>query len=281
MQGTGTQADPYRPENWADFLTVCNISASTYIKFADSDNKVIDFNDIAPEGLTNEIQITAQVDLNGWTWKNIRANGITSVIGLYDNTTLENGFIESAYISNCYNFIFISHIQGKSIKNMLISGEFFGVIFFCHASGTSFAAPTSALSSVGGTLFVRNSSAAFHLFDTSSGGHNKKIENCGFDFDVEAGSFTLGANRSGSMQNKYKGKIVAATINLSYGGNDVFDVEMSSSATATNRTSSSYLSIYNSDKMSISSAVAGMAGVTEEQMHNAQYLHDLGFPIGV
>lgn len=281
MQGTGTQADPYRPENWADFLTVCNISASTFIKFADSDNKVIDFNDIAPEGLASEIQITAQVDLNGWTWKNIRANGITTVIGIYANTTLENGYIDSAYISNCYNFIYLSQIQGKSIKNMIISGQFFGVIFFCHANGTSLSAPTSALNSVGGTLFVRNSSASFHLFDTASGGHNRKLENCGFDFNVEAGSFTFGANRSGSMENKYKGKITADTINLSSGGNDVFDIEMSSSATATNRTSSSYLSIYNSDKMSVSSAVAGMAGVTEEQMHNAQYLHDIGFPIGV
>ena len=281
MQGTGTQADPYRPENWADFLTVCNVSASTYIKFADSDNKVIDFNDIAPAGLTSEIQLTAQINLNGWTWKNIRANGLSSVIGLYGNTTLENGYIESAYISNCNSFLSLSSIQNKTIKNMQISGEFFGVFYFCCAIGTSTGQPTSTFSSVGGTLFVRNSSAAFYLFDVPSGGHNRKIENCCFDFDVEAGSFTLGANRSGSMNNKYKGKIGATTINLNYGGNDVFDIEMSSSATATNRTNSSYLSIYNSDKMSISSTVAGMAGATTEQMSNAQYLHDLGFPIGV
>lgn len=72
--GTGTAADPYIVDNWTDFLTVCNISASTYILWANKETeeeKVVDFNDIAPYGLETQIQLQGHVDFNDWTLQNV------------------------------------------------------------------------------------------------------------------------------------------------------------------------------------------------------------------
>ena len=72
--GTGTVADPYIVDNWTDFLTVCNVSASTYILWANKETeeeKVVDFNDIAPYGLENQIQLKGHIDFNNWTLQNV------------------------------------------------------------------------------------------------------------------------------------------------------------------------------------------------------------------
>lgn len=72
--GTGTATDPYIVDNWTDFLTVCNISASTYILWANKETeeeKVVDFNDIAPYGLETQIQLQGHVDFNDWTLQNV------------------------------------------------------------------------------------------------------------------------------------------------------------------------------------------------------------------
>lgn len=71
--GTGTAADPYVVDNWIDFLTVCNVSASTYILWANKETeeeKVVDFNDIAPYGLETQIQLQGYIDFNDWTLQN-------------------------------------------------------------------------------------------------------------------------------------------------------------------------------------------------------------------
>lgn len=72
--GTGTAADPYIVDNWTDFLTVCNVSATTYILWANKETeeeKVVDFNDIAPYGLETQIQLKGHIDFNNWTLQNV------------------------------------------------------------------------------------------------------------------------------------------------------------------------------------------------------------------
>ena len=74
VTGTGTAADPYIVDNWTDFLTVCNVSASTYILWANEETeeeKVVDFNDIAPYGLEAKIELKGHIDFNGWTLQNV------------------------------------------------------------------------------------------------------------------------------------------------------------------------------------------------------------------
>lgn len=74
MTGSGTATDPYVVDNWEDFLTVCNVSASTYIVWANKDTpekKIVDFDYIAPYGLENQIQLKGHIDFNNWTLQNV------------------------------------------------------------------------------------------------------------------------------------------------------------------------------------------------------------------
>ncbi len=63
--GTGTKADPFIVDNWTDFVSVCNVD-NCYIKWADSDEKVID-----------KVIITQSIDCGEYGFKFIDFNGWT------------------------------------------------------------------------------------------------------------------------------------------------------------------------------------------------------------
>ena len=97
--GTGTQADPYVVDNWPDFLTVCNLTTSTYIVWADSENKVIDFNTINDRGFTDTITIKGNVDFNSWELRNLNSSAryVLSFYGASNNKpTVQNLKITNA-----------------------------------------------------------------------------------------------------------------------------------------------------------------------------------------
>lgn len=87
--GAGTQADPYIVDNWTDFLTVCNINPITYIVWADVESKVVDFNEINPQGFTETIAMKGIIDFNGWELRNFYS---TAQIAFQ----LGNGYSETA-----------------------------------------------------------------------------------------------------------------------------------------------------------------------------------------
>ena len=64
MTGTGTQADPYIVDTWADFVTAVGKS-DVYVECAEG--TVWDMNDIAPDGISSRINIYA---------KSINGNGV-------------------------------------------------------------------------------------------------------------------------------------------------------------------------------------------------------------
>ena len=68
MQGTGTQTDPYIPENWEEFLTATGTSEA-YVSLPEGGG-VFDMNRIAPDGgLTVNIKC-AEIQGNGWEIRN-------------------------------------------------------------------------------------------------------------------------------------------------------------------------------------------------------------------
>lgn len=63
MTGSGTQADPYIVENWADFVTAAGTSGA-YVEFAA--DTVIDMDNVAPEGIGTQIVFRCtEIDGNG------------------------------------------------------------------------------------------------------------------------------------------------------------------------------------------------------------------------
>lgn len=125
--GAGTQENPYVVDNWDDFLTVCNISPTTYIVWADVENKVIDFNDINPQGYDSIIEIKGNVDFNGWELRNItstaqfviRVSGTSSIRPTVKNLKITNG--KHIWMSNGGAFISENYV---TLDNVTISYEF-------------------------------------------------------------------------------------------------------------------------------------------------------------
>lgn len=116
MTGTGTQNDPYIVDNWADFMAI-DKSKAVYVKWADSDNKVIDFNDIQPDGYTERIYFPSNVDFNGWTLRNFHSIASTAIYYKGDSNIIENLTFENFYIlSN--EFIYGTYV----LRNCIFSG---------------------------------------------------------------------------------------------------------------------------------------------------------------
>lgn len=131
MAATGTAADPYVVDNWTDFLTVCNVSASTYILWANKETeeeKVVDFNDIAPYGLETQIQLRGHIDFNGWTLQNVWVRNSNFLylnsVRLY-NLKILNAKADSTSSTSFINIVDSYQDQGD-IENLEISLEFIG-----------------------------------------------------------------------------------------------------------------------------------------------------------
>lgn len=129
--GTGTAADPYIVDNWTDFLTVCNVSASTYILWANKETeeeKVVDFNDIAPYGLENQIRLQGHIDFNDWTLQNAWVRNSTFLhlrsARLYNLKILNSKWDTST--SAAFIHIFDTYANQGDIQNVEISLEFVG-----------------------------------------------------------------------------------------------------------------------------------------------------------
>ena len=130
--GTGTAADPYVVDNWTDFLTVCNVSASTYILWANKETeeeKVVDFNDIAPYGLETQIELKGHIDFNGWTLQNVWVRDSTFLrlwsTRLY-NLKILNAKWDTTGKSISFIHIFDTYADQGDIQNVEISLEFVG-----------------------------------------------------------------------------------------------------------------------------------------------------------
>lgn len=290
MQGTGSQANPYRPENWTDFLSVCNLSVNVYIKWADNP-VTVDFNDIAPEGVTETINIKGQVNFNGLTIKNVHAKNTMpnasnfAVFTVAMGSEIKNVVFENVYLDSIYGLMSVAHALDSNtyIHDINIAGQFFNTQSVFKDSTERNASGGNYFYRIGMKLYVRTSSAFYpirHVY-----GKNY-ISNSTIDFDLQARNVYLGSNDTLSTaftgNNLYLGTMKAtSTISLNQGKHDFFDTTVTGTVYASSRTDSGGLSVYNSDKMSISSAVAGMAGCTTAQLHDAQYLNQIGFAIGV
>lgn len=130
--GSGTQMDPYIVGNWDDFLTVCNISSTTYIVWDDAEDKVVDFNEINPQGFTETIAMKGIIDFNGWELRNFYStaqiafqlgNGYSEAAQSLSNLRITNARHDSQN-TNQHEFIRIFTNDYSALDNVTISLEF-------------------------------------------------------------------------------------------------------------------------------------------------------------
>jgi hypothetical protein len=130
--GAGTQDNPYVVSSWDDFLTVCNINPTTYIVWADVENKVVDFNEINPQGFTETIAMKGIIDFNGWELRNFYStaqiafqlgNGYSETAQSLSNLRITNARHDSQD-TNQHEFIRIFTNDDSVLDNVTISLEF-------------------------------------------------------------------------------------------------------------------------------------------------------------
>lgn len=179
MAGTGTETDPFIVGSWSEFVAVNTDNYLKFIKFADSDNKTIDFNDISSVGMS-KITIRNCVDFNNWTLINFYSEDtsifcidVTSFTGI-DWIIKNLNFLNFYHITNKGSFIHIKY-GGSKLKDLIYNCKFSGCI---------------------------NYAASSQFIYSNSGGVNFRILGCSFNIEGKCGTdfnFILGTSNSNPL----------------------------------------------------------------------------------
>lgn len=278
MTGTGTQQDPYIVETFAEFDSVRNISATTYVEWS---NAEVDFNEIQPEGYTERFILAGHITMTNIIWKNFtsRADDAISFGSSNQGIYLE---CNNCKIINAY------HIPSSGEKYFFICRGGDVVFNSCEISyrqdvGNA-TGSTGLLRDAGGdqtfnacAITIKSYGNKNNTWRLADGG---TFEFCNINMDVQANKFDYPLR---GFMCWYSGKIDinTATSNSKDGGsgNIVWDVEITQAITLTNSSLYKFLTIYNSDKATITTTNNNMlVGVTTEQLENTSYLYSIGFP---
>ena len=256
---------------FAEFLEAVQVSGDTVNC---PQNAVWDLNEIAPDGIANyTISYCAKITGNGTTIRNARlANGLI----LFAGTSEMNGL----HVVNtvCESGGFFGASSNITVKGCKFSGIIppggYTTYFMDGTSNTYFESCSFALeSSTGGRLFI-----------TPNYGSNGSLKYC----RVKAQLPNAGSGYSGFWQSNCTWCKIdidapgADTLMVQGACANVYGGDLPLVANYIGNHSGSYISLINSDEIPNLAAVAGYtAAVTTEQLHDAAYLANLGFPIGV
>lgn len=272
ISGTGTQADPYIVDTWADLVTAVR-NSKAYVEVDTSTVNTWDFPKIVEGGLTTAVTWSAaSVNGNGLTIKGIYGSGITRFIGA---TITANKYI---YNMNFLDFNKPSDVgsvfSGKNFiwGNCKFSGVVDGGTFINHATGS----PRGQMTFTTGILG-----------DTAHG--------CSFALDLKNGAVFCDSNlaivQHGNMNflcdtptvtqaiELYESKITGDFPFLSFtnsgGGQNVIDADISAIGTWSNANG---VTLINTDKLASGLSVpTGFTGVTSAQMLDVDALAAVGF----
>lgn len=265
MTGTGTQNDPYIVDNWADYRNAVSQSSVAYIEFNDnSENKVIDFNEICPEGYSNTIAFSGNTKFNGWVFRNFYSVASGALI-------INGSGITGLNFENFY-------WQVPNSASYFIAGGSDAIAKNCNFSGK-----IAVTGSEPRFSNMKLSCCALNLSISFSGSSFKTcyydIENSDIILDVvSANSFYGSYNRI--INSRISGKISASQVNIDDSGGSGYNIiNLESNQPLIYKGNG--ISVYNSDLAEKNSSSTKLVGCTPEQLKNAEYLYSIGFPIGI
>lgn len=290
MTGTGTQADPYIVDTWADFVTAVGKS-DVYVECAEG--TVWDMNDIAPDGINSKINIYAKsISGNGAIIKKTYFTSNGSFF--FANSTSVTGvdFLDSLIESGT----FIYRAGAATFQECRFSGIIQDSTFFYNTANSSAYIKRSSIN----LQFQGNSLLCCGYYvGNGIGGRPIICENC----NVRLSGSSTNSSTITSYDSNYKYNLITFENCLISGVNpfkylyvswawssgtysskySVFDIVCSSGQFITNapRYSSIVNCIINSDKLNGATVDTAIKKVTDDQLHDASYLQSIGFPIGV
>lgn len=291
VTGSGTQQDPYIVENWEDFLSVKESDTPHYIKFADNSNKVIDFNNIQPEGFNSPITMSGYFDFNGWEFRNMKFNNTSSCFKYssiegtnYPILELKNlkltNFVWDVAGSSRYLFFQYSTTPTSSnackVYDVRINGEITTYttdnIFLFHNMYTTECNIVLNISLINNT----NSNLGLRTYLFGDGIQNSNIKIVGTGLV----SLTLGTIKKSLIQGKMdcdSNNRVLYFGNNSIGNNSNSNVILLE--TSSNISYSGGISIFNNDIAPNIVETTYLKGCTTEQLKDPSYLASIGFNI--
>lgn len=270
ISGTGTQADPYIVDTWADFVTAVE-TADAYVKVDTSTVATWDFAKMVESGLSTGINWNAvEVDGNGLTIKGIFGtaarwfSGTSATAKVVKNLNL----LDMAKTTATSDVFYSRAIEFRNCK---FSGVIEGGNFFGQYSGGS---ATFTTGSIGGNdpkgcAFAFNFSGNSKLTSAAC-----TFNHCNMNFD---GTSTNTSTQEMKMyESKISGKMPWASFKNSGGGQNVIDAEIDTIGTWSN--TSGGVTLINTDKLASGLSVpSGYTGVTSTQMLDADALEAVGF----
>lgn len=284
ITGTGTQADPFKPTTWEEFLSVSDTD-SVYIELPEG--AVFDMNDYYPEGIAETIPLRGFINGNGAIIKNAACYTADAAFRISLNDTL--GQISNLNFQNIryqpagsdYRALFQTEsttFRGTAFKlcsfsgiidNTGSSGNGYTSLFGIDAYGTVYRCSFNikAIGNSAGT--GTRSGVGIAMGMTLYNNWDAKLQYCNIKISGE--EYWHGIY----LDNTYLTGTGSSRISLLYGNESVIDCEASAITKAYGNQTKILI---NTDKYS-GSIPSGCIGVTTEQLKDAEYLSSLGFPI--
>lgn len=256
MTGSGTQADPYIVNNWADFLTAATISTDTYIEFVEG--TVIDINDVQPEGYTSALSLAGHIDGKNSVIKNLVVNDRYGRIFAVSGLDMKNiSFLNM----RGYRNIFEREMSTSSLT-----------LYKCQFSGR--------LDAPDNIIYMSRGSCSRCSFTLEIHGSNNVMLNWDSDYSVAYCRIDVSGTNTGNYIN------IGSVSNCYITGNHSTKIEVYGSTNVVDFTapafgSDSYASniLVNSDKCTNIQSLSEVHAVTSAQLIDASYLSSIGFPI--
>lgn len=311
LTGDGTQDNPYIVSTYEEMLSATGASDIWKVKLIDRTNRkyryndgeqdiyclyddslsTIDFNNeetMPPEGYDTELTISADVNGNGWTWKNIVLNN--KAISFEGTEATSRIILSNLYAktqSSTTNVLKVSNGINDSILDIFVESSANGAQVFRGGLSTGVDCNRVAinLKSRGEKISLSGTNSNYYI----------RLKNSRLNLDVDAIGFYIGnlsssSSYGASLENtlvtgdiKTSGSddiplgraITSCIFDVTYTGNGKLVVSSNSTVKTT--------SFYNSDKVEGETglAVTNLYGAQTSDLKRASYLYNLGFPIGV
>lgn len=276
MTGSGTQESPYIVTGWEEFLSVCNVSTSTYVEW---NNGEVDFNEINPSGFTDPIEIKSNIRLYKVKWRNFvsRAKIAFKIAASATKIDLEEFEFTDAELfhpssSSAYDGAVFSSGRASYYGKYTISKCVFSYRQDSAGKGgfIKYANSTKITSTAQNTKAICTGEYNF-------GDSNVSYSECNINIDIQAASLTGCLNAflcwcSGKIQTS-AASWTNSTANLL--GNFVFDVECN--VPISFGSGHMYRCVFNSDKCTITGT--NWIGATTAQLSDTTYLYNQGLPV--
>ena len=261
MTGTGTQADPYIVDTWADFVTAVG-TTQAYVEFPV--NTIIDMNNVQPEGIDSDIVFKCtQFDAKGG-----EINGLFLRNGQFKNDN-NSPIIKNLKLTEMRADKGAFYMDGGKMQNCIIAGSFGGEAMFDTVYGSLTLESCSVNAQLQSGTYFANS----YYGDNRSLTIKNSIVNLSGSVRSDGGTLVL---------NNATIKGVIPTNSFNRFGNSVIDCVVPANTSLSGGGYSNDKGYINASKFNEGVTTTSQFNqVSNAQLHDAEYLYSIGFPIGV